>query len=56
MTSQEMMRTKAKPGYQWENMAPLGTDPIWQQVPTPINTKGTIFGYEASAFLRKQYK
>ena len=57
MTSQEMMKTEAKPGYWWVNKAALGKAPNWKQEPEPYREKpGTIFGYEEKAFLRRQYE
>lgn len=57
MTSQEMMKTKAKPGYWWVNKASLGEAPNWKQEIKPYEVKpGTIFGYEEKAFFRRQYK
>jgi len=57
MNSQEMMKTKAKPGYWWINKSNLGESPNWEQEPEPHKEEpGTIFGYEEKEFLRKQYK
>jgi len=56
MSSKEMMKTSAKPGYWWVNKAPLGERPDWQQEVIPHDTSGMLFGYEENAFLRRQYK
>ena len=48
-----------KPGYCWENVAPLGADPVWREVVAPWSLTpktGTLFGYGERAFLAKQYK
>ena len=46
-------------GFHWENAAPLGHSPLWQEVPFEIETlehKETLFGYETKVFLDWQYK
>lgn len=63
MTSQEMMKTKLKPGMMWSNEAKLGEKPNWIQVPSrfgphsdPNYGHGEIFGYDARDLMQKQYK
>ena len=56
MTSQEMMRTTAKPGYWFVNVAPLGADPDWVLQVAPLKENNLLFGYEQKEFLQKQYK
>jgi hypothetical protein len=56
MTSQEMMKTKAKPGYWWVNVAPLGSKPNWQEQVSPLRKTKTLFGYDVKEFMAKQYK
>lgn len=63
MTSQEMMKTQAKPGNVWVNIAPLGEPPDWREVKSPHGPHsdpnygiGKLFGYDAKEFMRKQYK
>jgi hypothetical protein len=59
MTSQEMMKAKAKPGYWFVNVAPLGDEPDWieQRVPyfDPLADR-KLFGYDAKEFMQRQYK
>ena len=58
MTTQEMMHKESNLGG-WRNIAPLGEKPDWIEDYPPgtidINER-TIFGYDESEFLRKQYK
>lgn len=56
MNSQEMMKSKAKPGYWFVNIAKLDEQPNWQEQVKPYETRGTIFGYDQAEFLAKQYK
>lgn len=56
MTSQEMMKAEAKPGYWWVNVSGIGEPPDWVQQVKPQPETNTLFGYEEKAFLRKQYK
>lgn len=56
MTSQEMMRATATPGYWFANMAPLGSTPNWVEQVAPMADSGLLFGYEQKEFLQKQYK
>lgn len=63
MTSQEMMKTQAKPGNAWVNIAPLGEPPDWREVKSPHGPHsdpnygiGKLFGYDVEEFMRKQYK
>lgn len=56
MTSQEMMRAKAKPGYWFINVAKIDQEPDWQErikTPEPSNT---LFGYDVAEFMAKQYR
>jgi hypothetical protein len=45
-----------KPGYWWENVAPLGAGPVWQERVAPIHDEGRIFGYDKDEFMAKQYR
>jgi hypothetical protein len=46
-----------KPGYCWENVAPLGKKPIWREVVAPWNLQSEkIFGYDPDVLLSKQYR
>lgn len=56
MTSQEMMRATAKPGYWFANMATLGSAPNWVLQVAPLKKNNLLFGYEQKEFLQKQYK
>lgn len=60
MTSQEMMKSKHKPGYWFENIAPLGKKPDWREVVKPFNGDENgdpkLFGYDVNEFMAKQYK
>lgn len=63
MTSQEMMKSTAKPGNAWENVAPLGEKPDWREVKSPHGTYSNpnygmdqLFGYDTQEFMRRQYK
>ena len=50
-------RDPLKPGYWWQNTAPLGEKPTWKQRPEPhAADDGRLFGYDAAEFLAKQYK
>lgn len=56
MTTQEMMKTTAKPGYWWVNVAAVDQPQNWQEQPKPHEPSGLLFGYEPAALLAKQYK
>ena len=56
MTSQQMMRAAAKPGYWFANVAPLGSAPNWVEQVAPMAESGLLFGYAQKEFLQKQYK
>lgn len=57
MTSKEARKHECKPGYWLWNVADLGEEPNWvEQIQPYQQPVGTLFGYEESAFLRKQYK
>jgi hypothetical protein len=57
MTRKETDAIKLKPGYWWENVAPLGEAPNWEMRPMPTpQREDTIFGYDAAAFMARQYK
>lgn len=59
MTTKEMRRAVCKPGYWWENRAPLGEAPDWHEAPMPPNysvNDYTLFGYSQREFLTKQYR
>lgn len=47
-------------GYHWQNSEPLGETPIWREVagtiPTVDPNHRTLFGYDETEFLAKQYK
>ena len=55
LTSKEMLKTDAKPGYWWVNVAPLGEPPMWRQEVAP-HESGLLFGYEPTELMAKQYK
>lgn len=67
MTSQEMMKVALKPEHIWCNVAALGCDPDWCQIPKPVDFdlagnpnshiyEPKLFGYSEKQFLAKQYK
>lgn len=57
MTSQEMMKATAKPGYWWRNIAAIDEQPNWVEEVAPHQTEpGLLFGYPEKGFLAKQYK
>lgn len=59
MTSQEMMKCKARPGYWFVNIAKVDAPQNWVEQPIPYQAdinSDTIFGYEQKAFLDRQYK
>lgn len=46
-----------KPGYLWQNVAPLGHLPEWAERPvTPPQDDGKLFGYPVAVFMGRQYK
>ena len=45
-----------KHGYLWENVAPLGEEPLWEERPEPASYEDRLFGYEVQEFMAKQYK
>jgi hypothetical protein len=62
MTSQEMFKAKAKPGYCWVNVAALGEAPDWQEQVSPHGAMSdpnagirTLFGYDTQEFMARQY-
>lgn len=55
MTSKEMMRAEAKPGYWFVNVARLGERPDWQERVAPHDS-GLLFGHRPSDLLAMQYK
>lgn len=56
MTSQEMMRADAKPGYWWVNVSPIDEPQNWEQQVAPLQPDNKLFGYGESEFLAKQYR
>jgi hypothetical protein len=57
MTTQEMMKTQHKPGYWFENVAPLGDPPNWREKVAPHTPRDDlIFGYTVPDLLAKQYR
>lgn len=56
MTSQEMMRTTAKPGYCFVNVAPIDAEPNWVLQVAPVEENNLLFGYAQKEFLQKQYR
>lgn len=63
MTSQEMMRTTAPSGQAWMNIAAVDEQPNWVLAPNPHGDHSdpnygfkTLFGYEESAFMARQYR
>ena len=59
MTSQEMMKAKAKPGYHFVNVANVANvdqPQDWQEQVKPYEASGLLFGYEEKEFMAKQYK
>ena len=56
MTTKEMFKTPCKPGYWFVNVARVDESPRWVQQPKPVDTTGTLFGYEARAFMARQYR
>lgn len=54
------------PGFIWQNVAPLGADPDWKQIPMPADWNRTtseiiddserLFGYRRAEFMAKQYR
>lgn len=49
---------KLKPGYCWQNIAPLGEKPDWRETVAPCKADQgeTLFGYPIAEFMAKQYK
>ena len=46
-----------KPGYCWQNVAPLGENPKWVEVVAPWSLQSDkLFGHEPAALLAKQYR
>jgi hypothetical protein len=63
MTTQEMMRAKARPGFFFTDIAPMNEPADWREVPSPHGPHsdpnygfGTIFGYDQAAFLKRQHR
>lgn len=56
MTTQEMMKATAKPGYWFYNVANVDETPDWREQVKPPETNDLIFGYTPTALLAKQYK
>jgi hypothetical protein len=58
MTGSFMKLPPHKPGYCWSNIAPLGSDPEWVEIVSPLDdtNAGKLFGYDTDVFMRKQYK
>lgn len=56
MTTQEMMKAKAKPGYWFVNVANVDQPQDWQEQVKPYEASGLLFGYEEKEFMAKQYK
>jgi hypothetical protein len=62
MTSQEMMKAKAKPGYWFVNIAAVDQPQNWQEQVMPDSESDPnygiqkLFGYETKAFMAKQYR
>jgi hypothetical protein len=56
MTSQEMMRATAKPGYWFVNVANVDEPQNWQEQIQPYDSGDTIFGYDRKEFMARQYK
>lgn len=66
MTSQEMMRARAKPGCIWVNIAAVDEAPDWREHKAPVDWHRTtdqitrdsdkLFGYDREAFMAKQYR
>ena len=55
MTTQEMMRARAKPGYWWVNVAKIDEAPDWVEQVKP-HESNLLFGYEPEVLMAKQYK
>lgn len=45
-----------KPGYVYENIAPLGEKPDWVAKVAPLPDDGKLFGYDPEIFMKKQYR
>lgn len=56
VTTQEMMKTQAKPGYWFVNVSAVGENPDWREQLVPLIATNTLFGYDLDAFMAKQYK
>lgn len=63
MTSKEMFKSKAKPGFMFTNIAAIDAEPNWVEVPSvfgpqsdPNYGHGMLFGMPQAQFLAKQYK
>jgi hypothetical protein len=56
MTSQEMMKATAKPGYWFVNVANVDEPQNWQEQIQPHDFGDTIFGYDRKEFMARQYK
>ena len=55
MTTQEMMRAKARPGYWWVNTAKIDEAPDWVEQVAP-REPNLLFGHEPAVLMAKQYK
>lgn len=48
---------KLRDGYCWHDRAPLGAGFCdWHEVVAPHDASGKLFGYDAKAFMARQYK
>lgn len=59
MNNKQMRKATLQPGYWFVNVAALGAAPVWQLQPQPPDVDpndSRLFGYDAKAFLRKQYR
>lgn len=56
MATSIMKLPPLKPGYWWENIAPLGSEPEWVAKPAPIQSDDRIFGYDRAEFMARQYR
>lgn len=55
MAARFMKLPAHKPGYCWQNVAPLGSEPEWREVVAPWSLQSDkLFGHDPAALLAKQ--
>ena len=56
MTTKEMRKARHKPGYWFENVAPIGEKPDWKEKVKHSGESEFLFGHEPKDLMAKQYK